>query len=263
MALSYQWAFDLEQVGAVAVGIDDADGARSARLATDVYAHTSFGSVASATGFAAALQAALNSGTSFGTYTVSFSAATGYTISYTGTFSWDFGTTVTASEGTRMRQILGLAGDLGSVASAASAVRPYYLILPAIAARSTMSDEYEPSDVASEAVSDDGSDYQIARDTSEIWSDWTQQAETETAPTAFGAGTLVFKRQAVSAAPWTYQHAWEHSRLGEHPFLVVDGSEQAVHRLRADGASFRPQRFAGQDLPHWTMQFRTRLLGRL
>lgn len=265
MALRYEWSFDLSVIGAVDMYVDDGT-QFTVRIASGHLAHTSIaGVVPGVTAFATTLQTALNDATAPGTYTVAYSATTGYTIARTSaTFDFDFTSGIAAAEGTRMRQILGFAGGDGGAGSYSSTVRPHYIILPSIQARSTMSDEYEPGDITSESVADDGSDYQVSRDTAEIWSDWTQQAETEAGPaTAFADGTLVFKRQATAAAPWTYQHAWEHHRLGEHPFLVVDGSEQAVHRMRAEGSSFRPQRFAGQDLPHWSLSFRTRLLGRL
>lgn len=263
MALRYEWSWDFAQIGPAAVRVTDDGGTFDVRLSLGHYCHTNISSVASGvTDFATALQTALNAGTSSGTYAVQWFSP--YNLQYDGTsFALNF-TAVTAAEGLLMRRILGFSANVSGLTEYDGDVRPYYLILPSIQGRSQMSDEYEPTDIMAEAVADDGSVYQVARDTTEIHSDWAQQAETETGPaSAFADGTLAFKRHATAAAPWTYQHAFEHHRAGNHPFLVIDGSEQAVHRLRADGSSFMPQRFAGVDQPHWSIPFRTRLLGRL
>ena len=267
MALRYEWCWDIAVIGALAVKVTDDGAAFEVRLTSGTYCHTDISTVdADFTDFAAALQSALQAGTAgAGTYAVTWNGTTGYTIAYTaGNITLSFTTVTTAAEGTLMRQILGYSGNKSGAASHASDVRPYYLIIPAIQGRTEMSDEYETGEMMRESSADDGTTYQISRDSSEIWSDWTQAAETETAPSSYSsAGTFIYKRLGTSAAPWTYQHAWEHMREAKHPFLVLDGSESAVHQIRADGASFHPTRFAGTDLPHWSVPFKTRLIGRL
>lgn len=279
MTLRYEWAFDLAVLGGVAASLTDDGGTGEAALTSGLYAHTSIAAVqdidgdtvsrfSAVTSFAAALAAELNttSGGS-GTYTVTWNGTTGYTVAYSGgDFSLSFSGATTAAQGTLLRRILGFSADLTGEDTYSSDVRPYYLIIPSIQARSDVSDEYEPDGIMAEAVADDGTAYQISRDTAEIWSDWTQASETETAPSSLSSeGTLVFARQATATAPWTYEHAWRHMRLGLHPFLVVDSGtgEDAVHMIRAEGASFRPVRFAGTDQPYWSIPFRTRLVGRL
>ena len=85
-----------------------------------------------------------------------------------------------------------------------------------------------------------------------------------TVPSARYDGLALFKRSVTAACPWSYQHAWEHVRSGGSlPFLVVEGSDSTVHTLRADGASFRPSRFAGKDIALWSVPFKTRQLGTL
>ncbi len=151
--------------------------------------------------------------------------------------------------------------------SYASNVGPSFMILPANPGRSNMSDEYEEEGGVSEAVAADGTAYPIAKAGMALYSDWVQMGETSAGTfTAGGDGTPVFKRDATTDVPWSYQHAWEHSRtLGAAPLLVVDSgtSESAVHRFRSDGSSLKPTRFGSQDFDLWNVPFRTRLLGRL
>lgn len=267
MALRYEWCWDIALIGNVAVNVTDAGGTFEVQITSGTYGHTDISDVDSDfTDFATALETALNSGTSgAATYTVVWNGTNGYEIEISdGNFALAFSTVTTTAEGTRMAEILGLSGDKSSTNIIDSDVRPYYVIIPAIPGRSEMSDEYEADSIMYESTADDGTVYQVSREQSEIWSDWKQNAETATAPDLFThQGTFVFKRQATTAVPWTYQHAWEHQRTGKTPFLVIDGTEQAVHQIRADGASFKPARFAGQDIPYWQIPFRTRLLGRL
>lgn len=280
MSLRYEWTFDLDVLGlGVAVDLDDDGSAAEARLATGTFGHTSIATVVDVEGttvsryslytaFATAFQTLLNDTTTgSGAYTVTYNGTTGYTVAYdAGNFSLTFSTVTTAAEGVLLRQILGFSGDVSGAASYSSDVRPYFVIIPTIEGRSSMSDEIEPDDIVQEAVADDGTAYGVARDTVEVWSTWQQTAETNSAPSTFSSeGTPVFQRSATSAVPWTYQHAWRHAREGDQPFLVLDTgtSESAVHAFRADGAAFKPVRFAAPDYPLWSLDFKTRLIGRL
>lgn len=279
MSLRYEWSFDLAALGGVAVVVDDDGSAGEAEIASGTHAHTSIATVedvegnavarySAYTAFAVVLAAALNTAsTGVGTYTVTWNGTTGYTVAYSaGNFSLSFSTVTTAAQGVLLRQILGFSGDKSGAASYSSDARPFFVIIPTVEGRTQMTDEMEPDDLASEAVADDGTAYQVSRDSLEVWSDWRQTAETNTAPSTFSAaGTPVYARHATSAVPWTYQHAWRHMRLADHPFLVLDTgtSESAVHQIRAEGASFRPQRFAAADYDLWSLDFRTRLIGRL
>lgn len=275
MSLRYEWAWDVSVIGPLTIGgLDDDGGSHTVTITSGTYAHTALTGAldvegnavaryAGYTSFAAALASAMNSASSgSGTYTVTYSGATGYTISYSGgAFDINFGI-----GGGLMKAVLGFVDDRDSASSYSSDVRPHFLIIPAIEARSQMSDEYEPDGIVAEAEADDGTPFGVARESVAVWSDWTQAAETETAPSSpFAEGTPVFRRHATPAVPWTYQDAWRHARDGDHPFLAVDSGtgESAVHQFRAEGASFRPVRFAGEDQPYWSVPFRTRLIGRL
>jgi hypothetical protein len=268
MSLTYQWAFDLDTIGAATVDVTDDGGSFTASVSTGTWCHTDIGTVeAGVASFAAALQNALNTASSSGAHTVTFSEATGYTLAYSGsTLELDFGTT-TAAEGVRMRQILGMSGDRTGATSYGSQVRPFYFAIPAVGGRSNVTDEYEPTGVASEAVADDGSAYVISRDTAETWFDWEQRAEDEgqvASVAAFGEGTPVFARNATAAVPWSWQAAWLHMRAARHVLLVRDADGvDYIHDVRAEGLHFQPTRFAGTDIPIWSLNFRTRLLGTL
>lgn len=270
MALRYEWCWDFANVGTHSVKVDD-DGpaAEITPFSTGTYGHTTIATVDSAyTAFAAALKSALDTASSgAGTYTVTWSGTNGYTISYSaGNFDLIFSTVATPAQGTRMRQLLGMSGDRTGASSYSSQVRPYYLIIPAIAGRSEVSDDYEPDDLVSEVVTDDGSDHQIAPATAEKWSDWLQPGDQDapaTAYTAFGTGVPVHKRLVTSAVPWSYEHAWEHHRTGFDPILVVEGSESLVCRMRAERANFHPRRMGGADFDLWSLEMRMRVLGRL
>lgn len=260
--VAYTWSFDIATIesGFTMTGTDDG-GAFSVSMTTGTYNHYDISSIVTGyTEFADALETALNAASASGTYTVSFSLTTGYTIAYSGALlSLD----LTGSTGqTNMAKVLGFSGDRSGATTYASQVRPYYFILPAMPGRSDMSDQYEPDEVVFESTADDGTRRQIAVDTAEIFSDWMQMAEIETAPTAFAAGTPPFTRQATSAVPWTYQHAWRHARTGYHPFFVGDtGVGNAVHILRAEGGAFKPVRMASKDFGLWNIPFLTALLG--
>lgn len=282
MALHYYWGVDLSliEVG-FRVGVTDSSGAAGADRSFNVvitsgtFAHVDFSSVLTGwEDFAGVLETAVNAGSAGGatpqTHTISFATSTGYTWSATGTkLTLDF----TGTEAQiALRRFVGMTGDRSGSMSYGSQVRPHYWIIPTIQGRSNDSDDYEPDGISSEASGDDGSVSQISKDTAETFRDWTQAAEPIEPDAGFtfdDPWTAPYERQATSAAPWSYQHAFRHARTGgteqsgTMPFLVVDGSESSVHALRADGTAFHPQRFAGVDFPLWSIAFKTRVLGRL
>lgn len=269
MALHYHWGWDITLVGSMSVRVVDSGGAFTVTLSSGTYCHTDISSVESGyTDFATALQTAIDAAAT-DTFTVSFSTSNGYTIANDSNNTTTLDFTTPGAAGTLMRQALGFSGNQTGTDDYSSNVRPHYWIIPAIQGRSNMSDEYEPDGVTMESSDDSGGTVQLSRDTSEVWSDWTQAAEIEDPPAAWeDAGTMPYKRQedagtSADDVSWSYQRAWEHHRLGDHPFLCIDGSEQAVHRLRADGSAFHPVRFASGDYGLWSIPFRTRLLGRL
>lgn len=216
--------------------------------------------------FATGLAAAIN-GTAgvHGTHTVAFDPASGYELGLDEQFALEFSTVATPAEGTRMREILGLSGDVEADGSfvVASDVRPHYFIVPATQGRTGVSDEYEPDDVVSEDVTDGGETDEISRDVDEVWLDWDQTGEDPLdLGEAFDPATPVYEKHETAAIPWSYQRAWTHHQRGFDPIIVTEGSEVTAHRLRAEGASFKPERMAS-DYDMWSIAFRTRLLGRV
>lgn len=257
MALRYEWGWDAALTPFTISATDDG-GSFSVAVTTGTYAHT----VMTDLGYlalAAYLQTAINTASSSGTYTVTYNGTSGYTIAYSGsvlTLTFTGSTAITNAA-----KILGFSGTKSGSTSYSSDVRPYYVIIPAIQARSKVSDEYEPPNIVSEASADDGTVFQVAKDTSEIYLDWTQTAETQVAPTVHTTeGTPMHSRYATSEVPWTYQHAWAHMRGGQQPFACIESST-TLHEMRAEGLSFAPMRFAAEDYPLWSIAFKTRLIG--
>lgn len=182
-----------------------------------------------------------------GAVTCSFSTSTGlYTVARNTNFTLDFSTAADL----RLRAALGFTGNKSGANSYTSDVRPYYLIVPAVEGLTDTTDEYEPDDLAEEAVGDDGAAYTIARTTADTLWDWSHAVETKAA---------TFAREAESAVPWTWQHFFAHARKGM-PF-VRGPSTGYVHRLRAEGMSFRPQRMTADYDGQWTVRLLTRYLG--
>lgn len=163
------------------------------------YAHVSFASVDSTcTAFAAALQAALVTA-GFASATVSYSTTThAYTLANGGgSFTIAFpGTTA----GTVMKRILGFSTG-ATATSHTSDVRPYYVIVPRLDARSAYTGlRHAQRSMRKEA--DDGRGY-VARSTrAVVTAQWEHQHEPVAAVHAYAA---------TSAVPWTWEHLWEHA----------------------------------------------------
>lgn len=186
-------------------------------------------------------------------FTVAFNTTTFlYTISHASTFSLTFN----GDAGTSLRRALGFTGNKSGANSYTSDVRPYYLIDSYLDAWSKVSDLYEPDeDVVQEATADDGTPFAVARDSNELWSDWTQAHELEAA---------VFERHASASVPWTWQAFFKHCR-GTHRFKVYEdlaaGDSLGVYMLRAEGASFS-QRTRARVVSDWRDRWDITLLTR-
>lgn len=190
--------------------------------------------------FATALQTAMNAASSG--YTVTFSTSTFfYTISKASAFTID-ATNGSGSTSVTAKNVLGFNSlPTGSATSQVSQIRPYYVISGALGAASDQSGDYEPDGIAAAGEATDGSHYGISRDEAPVFSDYTINFEPDTA---------TFSRKAAASVPWTWQHFFAHNR-SDQPFLASDGTDNTVHTLRADGASFRPIRVS----PDWDSYF--------
>jgi hypothetical protein len=252
MATYYLAGWDTAAIGTFSVVIGGTVGSGTATVTASTYSHTDLSSVTGTntyTAFATAVQTALNAVVAG--WTVSYSTSTyAYTISHATAFTL----TWTGTGGTNLQRALGFTATVGSTTSATSTVRPYYVIVPAISARSQVSDVYEPDDIVKEAVSDGGSSFAISKDTTETFSDWEQQMESASATLA---------RSAVAAVPWTWEAFFKHLR-GAYPFRLVDGSTSTVHKLREKGAAFTGttrRRVAVDYDDLWIIMLMTRDLG--
>jgi len=214
---------------------------------------TAFMPVAGYTAFTAACAAAFDAAGG-GAWTVTWSYTTGkYTISRATTFTLAFSTAADL----RLRAALGFTGDKSGANTYTSDEVPKYVILAAITARTAVTNVYEADGIVEEAVSDGGDAYGTALRTGELLSDWTQ---------AYEAKTAVFTRNAVPVNGWCWQAFFAHHR-GTHPFGVTGTGDDDItfplYMLRADGASFTPQRVTSDDDTYWSIPFRCRDLGLL
>jgi hypothetical protein len=206
------------------------------------------------TAFTTALAAAFDAAGG-GPWTVTFSYTTGkYTVSRGSNFTLSF----SGASDLRLRSALGFTGNKTGASTYTSDETPKYVTIPAIAARSSVSNVYEAAGIVEEAVSDGGDAYGTALRTGELLADWTQAMESKAA---------TFSRTVTSPSHgWCWEAFFIHHR-STHPFSIYsdneDESTSPLFRLRADGASFVPQRVASDDDTYWNIRFLTRDLGEM
>lgn len=206
---------------------------------------------------ASELQSAINSAASTAgsslTWTVTYDTSTArYTISADGT--WSFDTTADS------RALLGAEfGIYSSITTRTLGRTPEQVIVSTIPGRSQVTDDYEPGDVASQAIADaGGTNVQgIARTAALTYQDWRQEFEPKTA---------CFSRAATDDVPWTYQDMVQHCRT-VWPLRIVDdsASEDFVGYLRQGGAAWSRdviERAAADYDKHWHVNLRMYLAGR-
>lgn len=278
MTCAYEYSWDVSKLTTALTfeWSNVTDGTASVTISTGEYSHTD---ISAYTNYLGDVPDRLSSIQAFASHLqTQVNAASGetWTITYDeSTFSYSIGittfTTITSAVGSdaqlQMHRILGIPSTGSSLAVGhISTLRPYYLLVPSIEARSDVSDEYFPDGIASDAMSDGGIYYQTSVDDSAVFLDWTQNAEPDSAPAAHTtAGTPVFIRSATSEVPWTYQHAWRHCIDQFCVFKVNDDvstSDGDVYEMRAEGLSFKPRRMAGKDYSLWNIPYNCRLLGR-
>jgi hypothetical protein len=232
-----------------------------ATVASASYAHATLASVMGTgnfTALSAAVKTAFDSATA-STFTVTWSSSTYlYTISRAATFTLAFSTAADL----RLRAALGFTGNKSGANTYTSDVRPYYVIVPRMGARTGFTDVYEPDDIVEEAVSDGGTSTGVARRTSELLCEWSQaMEEIDGPPSGSELGAAVFEYTAPAAYPWSWQHFFRHVR-GQYPIGVYEsGVSNRVYKLRADGASFDPERFVSDYDGLWSVPIRARDLG--
>lgn len=209
------------------------------------------------TNFTTAIKTAFDTATS-STFTVTFNATTGlYTISRATTFTLSFSTAADL----RLRAALGFTGNKSGANTYTSDVVPAYVCRSEILGRTNVNGQFEPDDIAEEAVSDGGEAFVVTRKTGEFLMTWQQSMEPRSAVYEWAA----YVAASSSTIPWSWQQWFSHTR-GTHPFYVNDTLEGepngAVYRLTSKGASFRPQRVTADYDDQWIIPFEARWLGR-
>lgn len=255
------WSFG--SIGEATLGWTDNTGSYEVDFSTGTYAHVdlqSFTGTGNYDDFATALKAAMEA-LSGRTFTISYS-----TSSMAYTIDPDAGNiTLAASPApaqdaayANMARILGF-NSLPTVAagSISSQIVPYYVIDTEVDGQSAVSDDYEPDGIAFDGEMDDGTSTGLSRTSAPTYFDWTQAMEPKAS---------VFTRSATAAAPWTYQDLWQHARNVEPIYYAPDTAPSpttaACFKLRADGASWKPQRVTADYDGQWNIPFRCRLVGR-
>ena len=260
----YYTGFELARLGEFSI-----TGTSAVTLSSGTYAHIDLQGVMGSgkyDDFATALKAAMDTAGG-GPWTVTYSQANlTYTISRATNFTLTFPNT---TAGNNAADALGFTRNTSYTGTntRTSVRRPFYVVRSIIDGQSAQSDEYEPDDITSEAVANDGASYMIARQTSPILLEWVQPKETNTylGGTAAIADqwTPVFERNVTTLVPWSWQDLFQHAR-GIEPLALNGGSTTTtVVKLRQDGASFRPLRVTADLQLLWDIPIRARLLGRI
>lgn len=173
--------------------------------------------------------------------------------------------TFTAVLNTQMRQIIGATADISvATASFTSTVRPYYVIRPNNDSWRSDRHDYEPDGIALEEETDDGDAYGLARTAGPRYFEITQLFEPMAA---------VYDEQASGSVPFTWYKAFKSVRHFERVLLAQAPWTQssisygaadifANFRLRAKGASFRPDRHVATPAvnTYWKIPLACRLI---
>lgn len=254
MAVLYYPGFDLGVIGTISVTLQDTAGAHAVTLSSGRYAHRDLTAVMGTGEYddlATAWKAALDASPLDGTFTVTWSSSTYYTIASTVNFSIN-------SWNTLGGQVFGLTG--GTFASAASHVSflvPYYFFNATTPSRSNNPNgPRESESIAEDAEAGESTSYGVVDPSVPRYRAWTQMFEPK-------AKALIQYAPAAAAgvAPWTLEHFIAHCRNIE-PFGVEDSYGESVHKLRAHSCTKNEisQAIPNQET-YWHMQFATRYLG--
>ena len=261
MTVTIESGFDTNVVGTFQLVADTGAGNVTVTLPLGRYCHTSLVSVMGAGEYAALadeLQNALNASALGGTWDVDYDPGPVYTITCTGTTGTISG--LGADHGTASVARLGLAmgfttspGAFTDGETKTGDVRPYYVINGAVGGISNVSGDYEPDGITEDAEAEDGTSYSVSRTTAPKYSDAQIPFEPHEATHAW---------KATAAVPWTWEHFHQHAR-GTEPFRILTDVDDSVHKLRAGSTSFRPARVKPDWDDLWSVELKTRLLGRI
>lgn len=247
-------SWNVARIGAIALQLVDDDGTETVRLTTGTHAHINLSSVvAGVTAFAPALQTALNAGPRAGKYSVTWASSTGYTIGYTGTASAVSFSAVTATEGVRMRRILGFSGNF-STFPAVSNVRPFYVLDLARDGLAGFSRDFEVSGQTQRQVSVKGNTFSVSPLTHE---------RRFKGRTRFMPRSRVFVADATTAVPWTYEHLMQHARCRETLLLDMPGDRIVYRSINGEFDEGTRKPVFGDFHGLWDLSIEGQVLGRL
>ena len=151
------------------------------------------------------LRAAMDGTWTPGSFTISWSRTTGaYTIAYSSAITVTWST----SGG---RSLLGFAADVSVAAASSTGTVPTFCIEPTLDTVSRDTLNYEPSAIATRAVTDSGQGGGMARTVSPLYRDWVQEFETKEKTS-----------RLHKTGRWSFQELFEHCREG-FPFAVIAG----------------------------------------
>lgn len=190
------------------------------------------------------------------TYSMTFDVSTmRYTLTASSAVALTFSTLGAAGE--RGAYVLGFSGDRTSATSHVSDQNAGLIIVPQIEGFADVTDPYEIGEAAFGAVTDDGDDFTVDRETLPLGDDVTVQFET-------WAATF---RDAPGAAAFTWQDFFAHVR-GAVPFVLYDevAGSGTVHRLRPEGCAFNEetrQKHVADWRDAWRIRLRTYRKGTL
>lgn len=254
MAVHYYGGYDFGRLGTFSASFQEGGGPVAITFATGRYAHRDFSSVLGTNeyaGFGPALKAALDASALAGTFTVSWSSSTYWTISSTVNFSIPTWNTLGGN-------ILGLTGGtFASAASHSSFLVPHYFFNATIPSRSNNPNSpREPDAIAEDAEAGESTSYGVCSPDVPSYRAWVQMFEPKTKALKQYAPVA-----AAGVATWTMEHLFEHCRNVE-PFGVEDTFGNGVHKLRAHACTKNEitQAVGNQDT-YWHTQFATRYLG--
>lgn len=255
MAWKLYAGWDFGDVGLFSMVFNDGSD-RTAAIFSGRFCHVDIGSVMG-TGIyddiASRIKSVMDAAGGGVTYAVTFDTSTlRFSIQRSVAAVW----TITSATNTVARNVLGVnsfpvSSDANGLLT--TQITPYYVIAGALGAASETTDDYEPDGVAAGAVADDGVPYAVSRLTAPTLSDFTIMFETEAAVRA---------RKASASVPWTWEHFMKHVR-GAQPFLVQDGVDSTVHKLRPEIARHKPRRAEKEWNAYWHERLETYVLGRL
>ena len=177
--------------------------------------------------------------------------------------------TITVTANATAQQVLGIAASPGAVAILTSSFVPWFVIVPQVDGVSNSTGDFQSGDgIVDAAITDGGQQFGVSAVKQAIRHDWTQ---------AFEYLSTTYKYAAGVAAPFTFQHLFEHV-AAQVPMVTVNttadwaagapATAYATHAIirfknTAEGALFAPNRVVPSLDTYWDIPFLATVLERL